>query len=247
MSEPKAISSYEVRNGKVYVSTPFCQRVVTDCRAWGGRYNSHDRVWELSATRLLDIEKLIGRDQHDLVQVEVNGLQWQGSAQIYVGWHVLAGRRNRDYRANLYAELVQGEVPPTGGSMKYPAVDATEDAVFRFWVPRDFARERDLYIVSDPAVIENAPLGASAKALNVERVRTLMAELGVTVADLSEGLSVVRSGPVQSPVMALLAPVANGTHGVPDEPAESFMQEEDAPLDGEDGVLGYVDDEEIPF
>lgn len=142
------ISTYTCDGGKIRISTPYCQDIVDTCRKWAGKFQ--DGAWVVPATRLGDVQALLGSTHDDLVEVEVAPEHWEGRAQIHVGWYVLAGRRSRDHGADVYADLVAGEIPPWGGSVKSPAVMATEDARFRLWVPRDFAVARDLPIVTDP-------------------------------------------------------------------------------------------------
>jgi hypothetical protein len=148
----KAISSFEVLpDGKILVKTPYCEEVVACCRSWGGKFDKQAGGWVVAGTRLSELEKLIGAAQSDLVEVEVGSADWRGYAQISVGWHVLAARRGRDYGADLYADMVAGSLPSSGGSVKNPRVAASDDARFRLWVPRDFAALLDLQVVTDPA------------------------------------------------------------------------------------------------
>lgn len=143
------LSSYEVRDGKVYISTPYCGEVVKQCRAWAGKF-SNGR-WTVPVTRLSEIQKQLGVNLEDRVEVEVgkNNLTYTG-AQYCIGWYVLAGRRSRDPAADVYADLVAGEIPSDGGSMKYPLVQASSDARFRLWVARDFAVAYNLQVITDP-------------------------------------------------------------------------------------------------
>jgi hypothetical protein len=96
-----------------------------------------------------------------------------------VGWYILAGRRSRDSRADIYAELVAGTIPSSGGSVKHPSVNQSDDALFRLWVPRDFAIARNLKIITDTKKEDNDKSKAIAK------VKALMIELGVTLTDLA--------------------------------------------------------------
>ena len=94
---------------------------------------------------------------------------------------MLASRRSRDYAAAVYADLVAGTIPASGGSTKYPCVDASEDALFRLWVPRDFAISRKLKIVTDP------------KESNVVDVELLKAELEQQKQDLLAKVAVIEA------------------------------------------------------
>lgn len=144
------ISSYEIRDGKIFIKTPYCNDVVATCRSWAGRFDKSAEAWIVPVTRLEAVQARIGKDLDDQVEVEVSQKDWEGYQQIHVGWHVLAGRRGRDYRADVYADLVAGAIPSSGGSVKNPAVSASADARFRLWVPRDFAVTGCLRIVTDP-------------------------------------------------------------------------------------------------
>lgn len=144
------ISSYTIDGGKIKIKTPYCEEVVTTCRSWAGKFDKSAEAWIVPDTRLEAVQGLLGKDVDDQVEVEVSKPDWKGYAQIRVGWFVLAGRRGRDFRADVYADLVGGSIPSSGGSVKNPRVAESDDAVFRLWVPRDFAVARGLKIVSDP-------------------------------------------------------------------------------------------------
>ena len=144
------ISSYEVSGGKIKIKTPYCDEIVATCRSWAGKFDKSAEAWIVPETRLEAVQAALGKDVDDQVEIEVEKKDWSGYAQIRVGWFVLAGRRGRDYGADVYADLVAGSIPSSGGSVKNPAVAASEDARFRLWVPRDFAVKNGLTIVSDP-------------------------------------------------------------------------------------------------
>lgn len=147
----KTISRYELGQGdNIRVFTPYCGAVISQCRKWGGKFVNG--AWEVKNTRLGAVQELIGKDQNDLVEVEVGREEWEDEyePQLRIGWHVLASRRGRDSRPDIYANLVAGEIPSSGGSVKNPRVGPSADARFRLYVPRDFAEARNLLIVSEP-------------------------------------------------------------------------------------------------
>ena len=170
----KLISSYEVDGSRIKIRTPYCQAVVDQCRKWAGKWENG--AWSVPITRLDEVQKQLGINLADLVEVSVGKDDREGYQQLHVGWHVLAGRSSRDSRCDVYAELVDGEIPSSGGSMKNPAVQAP-DAVFQLWVPRDFATVRGLKIVTDPTpIIYDKKFGCEkedamtiAKAMDVGR------------------------------------------------------------------------------
>ena len=146
------ISRYEVRDNGVCVYTPYAEAVVNGCRRMGGKFQ--DGAWRLHQCRLAEVQKMLGSNTDDPVEVEVGKSDWEGFAQVRVGWFILAGRRGRDNLADIYADLVVGTVPDSGGSVKYPQVNPSDDARFRLWVPRDFATARGLQIVTAPKAKE---------------------------------------------------------------------------------------------
>ena len=60
-------------------------------------------------------------------------------AQIVLGGYVLASRRGRDYSANCIETLVKGSFGKTGGSVKNPKANCSDDSVFGLHVRKDFA------------------------------------------------------------------------------------------------------------
>lgn len=146
------ISRYEVTERGVQVFTPYCEDVVSQCRKWGGKFDKGRGCWVVNKSRLPAVQEQLGVNAGDQVEIEVGRDDFTGYQQYRVGWFVLAGRRGRDQAADLYADLVAGEIPERGGSVKNPAVNASSDARFRLWVPRDFALAKNLPIVPSPAV-----------------------------------------------------------------------------------------------
>lgn len=142
-------SYYTVVGDTVRVYTPYCDKVVKDCRAIGGKFS--DRAWILPAARLKDVQEMLGASVDDMVEVEISARDCDGYAQLSYGWFVLAARRSRDSTATAYETLIAGRFPASGGSVKNPAVSPSEDAVFRLAVPRDFAEANGLSIVDNPA------------------------------------------------------------------------------------------------
>jgi hypothetical protein len=199
------LSSYKVEGSKIRVKTAYCGMVVDQCRKWGGKFDKTSGVWELPVTRLGAIQEQLGVNQEDQVEVEVRAALEEQEARpdtdprgarnhrpasagyhisdncYHLGWYVLASRRGRDHGADVYALLVDGEIPATGGSVKNPLVNG-EKCAFRLWVPRDFALARGLTVVpqepSDdgpeptPEVVATNPLAAfTDEQIRVEFLR----------------------------------------------------------------------------
>lgn len=143
------ISQYRIEADKLVIDVPYCEDVVLQCRKWAGEFVK-GKGWIVPLSRLAAVQQELGKDLTDLVEVEVSDKDWVGSAQIRVGWYVLAGRKSRDRKADVYAELVAGEIPPHGGSVKNPRVMPSADARFELLVARDFAVSRKLKILTHP-------------------------------------------------------------------------------------------------
>jgi hypothetical protein len=144
------LANYEIVNDKIHLTTGYSDDIVAACREWCGVFDRANGVWILPLTRLDAVQEKIGKNLKDAVEIEIGMDRVEGCGQIRHGWYVLASRKNRDWRANVYADLVAGEIPSSGGSMKNPAVAPSSDAKFRLWVARDFAVTNGSTIVTDP-------------------------------------------------------------------------------------------------
>lgn len=157
------LSSYEIVDGKIRIKTGYCDEIVATCRKWAGKFDKAISAWVVPSSRLAEVQEQLGVNQGDQVGVEVGKDSIDGYAQYRLGWYVLAGRRARDYGADVYAELVAGEIPSSGGSVKNPGVAASADARFRLWVPRDFAAKRNLQVVGGDVIDREAMAVERAK------------------------------------------------------------------------------------
>lgn len=151
----KTLSKFVVEESKLLIYTEYCEAVVDQCRKWGGKFDKARGCWVVNQSRLADVQAELGSTFGDLVEIEVRyetgerpGYNESGNA-IHCGWYVLASRRSRDSKASVYAELVAGEIPSSGGSVKNPRV-AGQGCAYRLWVPRDFAENNKFTVVSDP-------------------------------------------------------------------------------------------------
>lgn len=162
------LSSYMIDGNKITIKTAYCDDVVATCRKWAGKFDRASGGWVVPITRLAEVQRRLGRDVSDQVEIEVGLADLDSKyAQYAVGWFVVAGRRGRDNFADVYADLVAGTIPATGGSVKNPLVSGSGDVRFRLWVPRDFATARNLQIVTDP----RAGSGIDREALVAERAK----------------------------------------------------------------------------
>lgn len=99
----------------------------------------------------------------------------------HLGWHVIASRRGRDNAADVYADLVDGEIPDSGGSVNNPTVSGKRCA-FRLWVPRDFAAVRGLTVVTDPRASSSPTEPANPfAAFTDDQIRAEFVRRGLTV------------------------------------------------------------------
>lgn len=170
------LASYEVEGQSLRITTKFSEDIVAKCRSWAGKYV--DGAWVVPVSRLAEVQAEIGVNQDDQVEVEIGVDQTEGYGQIRIGWFVVAGRKSRDYAANVHAYMVAGSLPSSGGSVKNPAVGCSKDSRFRLWVPRDFAVDRGLVIVNDPAE-SKARRGVRSVGELVSEREELLARLAV--------------------------------------------------------------------
>lgn len=196
------ISTWEVMpDGKILVKTPYCGAVVDQCRKWAGKWSRPLNGWVVSGKRLPDVVALLGDPATGTVEVEVRqamdhlddpqqypngrpGYTVEDNAYV-LGWHVLASRPGRDSAAEVHAELVAGEIPDYGGSVKNPLVSG-KGCAFRLTIPRDLADRLGVPVVvgeevaAKPEPVPFAPVAtlpeATVKALSVFSNAEIQAE-----------------------------------------------------------------------
>jgi hypothetical protein len=116
--------------------------------------------------------------------VEIPGKKkagFKGRQYLRLGGYLLASRRGRDYGAEIVETLVSGTIPKSGGSVKNPAVSASDDSVFELEVRRDFAERLGL-IAELPQ-----PLQAADNPLAAFTSEELQAELDRRAAEQEAG------------------------------------------------------------
>ncbi len=176
-------STYEVKEDKILVCTPYSDAISHVCHQWGGiRVGG---CWQLGLDRLSDVHKKLGKDTNDIVEVLVGSDHWsENRCQVMLHWYVLASRPSYEKSVEMYADMVTGTVPRVAGSKARPVVRPSDDAKFKLWVPRDFARRYSLPVCLDPLTEENS-MGKS-KREKIQRIKALMFESGITLNDLME-------------------------------------------------------------
>lgn len=153
MTKEQLIAAYWVEDGRLKVRAPFAEEVRQTCRALGGKWDSIHKHWILPLARLPEIrDRYLGTVDGPLVRVSVPVSSLVGYQVLRIGFYVVASRRDRDSVVDLYADLVAGTLPTSGGSVKNPSVSASADAVFEFWVPADFAEANKLTVVATQPV-----------------------------------------------------------------------------------------------
>jgi hypothetical protein len=172
----KTVSNYEIVNEKIKISSSYCEDIVKTCRSWAGKFENGS--WFVPISRLGQVEERLGKDFSDLVEIEVSYDDIEKDPQYRIGWYVLVNRRERDRRADVYVDLIHGEIPSSGGSVKNPLVQASSDSIFRLWVPRDFALSRNLKIVNECKKL--AQVNVNWKEEELQRIYDLAKEQNIT-------------------------------------------------------------------
>lgn len=124
-------------NGITTLVSPYNPDMPAAARKLGGRFDRAAKAWRFDARdeeRVRDLaRRFYGTDgtepEGDLVTVRVE--LWRCEGPTYENFATFAGRRiaerpHRDARVRLAANvvLVEGKLPSSGGSMRYPEIDA---------------------------------------------------------------------------------------------------------------------------
>lgn len=171
------------KNGKTSVKSPFDPDFVTQAKTIGGRWDAANKAWTFDARdedRVRDLcREIYGTDGNpvemgDLVTVRVRladheGDKWDNAAK-FAGQRI-AHRPNRDEPVRLAANvvLVEGTLPSSGGSMRYPQINAGDDVVVEIRdIPRatlKLERESDYEIVGETSNVNVDALLAEREQL----------------------------------------------------------------------------------
>lgn len=165
-------------NGQVILNAPYCAANNVKYKSAGGKWDG--KAWSFKNTPAVYkiINDLFGADEQ-LVTVEIAAEddRIERDTGIYtLGGYVVATRRFRDSAVNMPVgvELYNGEFAESGGSQKNPAVKASDDAVFRAVVRKDFAERNNLKVVSEE---ESSPFANLSDAEIASKIEALQAEL----------------------------------------------------------------------
>lgn len=162
----------KIENGMIF--SEYASSLVDNFRRNGGRWDSEKKGWQFSAEQGAAIfDELFGNGDVVSVTVPKSKTSDPSDGFAMIGGYVLAVRKSRDYspRLGTGVSLVSGHFPGSAGSMKHPAVDASDDTVYRLNVYRSFAEKNGLQIEEKTVQSEvESPLAKIAD-------ETLIAEL----------------------------------------------------------------------
>jgi len=143
MENKKINAKYVVKENEIEVYCPFSWQVVGEAKSMGGWFDREKVCWIFPIERLPEIQEKLGKIG-EIVRAKVPISKTTQDSSITIGWYVLANRRTRDSKANLFATLISGKIAERGGSVKHPKVDASEDSVFSVYMYKDFAEKKGL-------------------------------------------------------------------------------------------------------
>lgn len=132
------------------IKAPFNPINNAEFRARGGKFDGDTKEWVLRSEQAAPLIAELFGTSDEVVKVRVSQKIANGrDGFLYIGGYTLAARKGRDCRAEIVEPLVAGTIPSSGGSVKNPRVNASDDAVFELEVRRDFAEKHGL--VEPPA------------------------------------------------------------------------------------------------
>ncbi|MEU4410792.1 helix-turn-helix domain-containing protein [Streptosporangium sp. NPDC023963] len=131
-------------NGQTSVCSPYDTTFVTKAKTIGGRWNGPAKAWQFDArdeNRVRDLlREVYGTDgspvdDADLVTVRVrladHEVSYRDGADAKFAGRRIATRPGRDSAVRLAVNvvLIEGKLPSTGGSMRYPQISAGDDVI----------------------------------------------------------------------------------------------------------------------
>lgn len=181
-------------NGLIKVQSDYSAEFVKRAKMLQGKWKSPCWVFpeenepELKAL-LLEIYGENG-DPQETVDLIINIGQMPNDQTISLGGYLLASRKSRDYAVTLGDNviLVSGGFPKSGGSAKYPYVDADDDTVVKAkGVPMAlYERFKDSGYVK---LAGNADSHREKLLAERERLLARLAEINAELGELEEGVS----------------------------------------------------------
>lgn len=139
-----------VMDGKIVVSGPYSESNNARYRSLGGKFSGGNWVLPDNDSVRAALAEMYGT-KSDPVEVLVPLEKAEGRDILQIGGYVLAQRRGRDWRVQMPdgVSLASGSFPASGGSMKHPMVNASNDTVFRLVVRSEFAAKMGLDVAGD--------------------------------------------------------------------------------------------------
>lgn len=131
-------------NGKTSVHSPYDATFVAKVKSLGGRWDAASKAWQVDARDEVRVRDLLREvygtdgspvDAANLVTVRVRLADHEvghrdGAHAVFAGRRI-ATRPGRDSAVRLAANvvLIEGKLPSTGGSMRYPQISASQDVI----------------------------------------------------------------------------------------------------------------------
>lgn len=172
------------QGGKTTLTSPYHPDLPAQARKLGGRFDRASKAWAFDARdeqRVRDLAtKIYGTDGStavELVTVHLDLDKIPGDDQsLWVAGREIARRPGRDYSVKLGENVVilEGGFPGSGGSMKYPALEARDGTILEV---RDLPRS---------AVEAEDPDGITIVDVRALEVDALLAERERLLARLAE-------------------------------------------------------------
>ncbi|MFI6793696.1 helix-turn-helix domain-containing protein [Nonomuraea sp. NPDC050383] len=198
-------------NGKTSVISPYDADFVTKAKTIGGKWDGYAKAWTFDARdeqRVRDLcRQVYGTDGNpvesgDLVTVRVRLADHEGSK--YDNFAKFAGQRiahrpGRDDAVRLAANvvLIEGKLASSGGSMRYPNIDAGTDVIVEVRdIPRatlSLEREDSYEIVGETSNVDVDALLAEREQLlaRIAEIDALLPEPEGTEATTREAAAVL--------------------------------------------------------
>lgn len=133
----------EIKERKIYLKSPFDEKIIRFCRANSGEWDRDLKVWVLDVDVLPNLQLFLLNsfdysETEERVNIEIDLDKYFSNyeeypSKILLGRYVIAYRpsRDRDVRYNACVLIMKGEFPSKGGSVKHPRVTWEEGTTIR--------------------------------------------------------------------------------------------------------------------